>query len=188
MAFHCTLDTKIREFHYKILNSILFTNVKLNLIGLVESPNCTFCQEAAESVKHLLFSCRVSSEFWKHVLCWLRDNDVHVDRIYESDVIYGKFDIVEDYIIINHILSLAKYYIYCRKCNNSVPTIRGFTAGARRVFNLELHIARGKKKLFFIFIVIVISVIVIVIVFIIVIVFVVMVVIVIYTYILKKLI
>ena len=38
LAFHCTLDTKIREFHYKILNWILFTNVKLNLIGLVESP------------------------------------------------------------------------------------------------------------------------------------------------------
>ena len=87
LAFHCTLDTKIREFHYKILNCILFTNVKLNLIGVVESPNCTFCQEAAESVEHLLFSCRISSEFWKHVLSWLRDNDVHVETINESDVI-----------------------------------------------------------------------------------------------------
>ena len=56
LAFHYTLDTKIREFHYKILNCILFTNVKLNLIGVVESPNCPFCQEAAESVEHLLVS------------------------------------------------------------------------------------------------------------------------------------
>ena len=122
--------------------------MKLNLIGLVESPNCSFCQEAVETSKHLLFSCRVSSEFWKHALSWLRDNDVHVDTIYESDVIFGKFDIVQDYIIINHILLLAKYYIHCRKCNNSVPTIRGFIARARRVFNLELHIAREKNKLF----------------------------------------
>ena len=110
-------------------------------MGLLESPNCTFCQVAAESVEHLLFSSRVSSEFWKHVLSWLRDNDVQVDTIYESHVIFGKFDIIEDYIIINHILLIAKYYIYCRKCNNSVPTIRGFIARARRVFNLELHIA-----------------------------------------------
>ena len=73
LAFHCTLDTKIKEFHYKILNCILFTNVKLYSIGLVESPNCYFCQEAAECVEHLLFSYRVSSEFWKHVLSWLRD-------------------------------------------------------------------------------------------------------------------
>ena len=30
LAFHCTLDTNIREFHYKILNCILFTNMRLN--------------------------------------------------------------------------------------------------------------------------------------------------------------
>ena len=81
-------------------------------------------------------------------MSWLRDNNVHADTIYESDVIFGKFDIVEDYVIINHILSLAKYYIYGRKCNNSVPTMRGFIARARRVFNLGLHIAREKNKLF----------------------------------------
>ena len=27
LAFHCTLDTKIREFHFKILNFILFTKI-----------------------------------------------------------------------------------------------------------------------------------------------------------------
>ena len=55
---------------------------------------------------------------------WVRDNSVHVETINESDVIFGKFDIVEDYILINHILLLAKYYIYCRKCHNSVPSIQ----------------------------------------------------------------
>ena len=39
-----------------------------NSLGLIDSPNCTFCQEDAESIEHLLFSCRISSEFWKHVL------------------------------------------------------------------------------------------------------------------------
>ena len=65
LAFKCTLDIKIREFHYKILNCIVFTNVKLNLIGVVKLPNCTFYQEASESVEHLLFSCRISCDFWK---------------------------------------------------------------------------------------------------------------------------
>ena len=67
-------------------------------------------------------------------------------------MIFGEFDIVEDYysILINHILLLGKY-IYCRKCHNSVPSIRGFIARARRVrvFNIELHIAREKNKLLF---------------------------------------
>ena len=149
MAFQCTLDTKIREFHDKILNCIIFTNVKLNLIGVVESPNCTFSQEAAESVEYLLFSCRMSSDSWKHVLSWLIDNDVHAETISESDVIFGRFDIVEDYTLINHILLLGKYYIYCKKCHSCVPSIRGFIARARRVFNIELHIAREENKLLF---------------------------------------
>ena len=44
LAFRCTLNTKMKEFHFKFLNCILFTNVKLNLISLVESlysPNRT---------------------------------------------------------------------------------------------------------------------------------------------------
>ena len=82
---------------------------------------------------------------------WVRDNSVHVETINESEVIFGKFDVVEDYILINHILLLAKYYIYCRKCHNSVPSIRGFIARARRAFNIELHMARDKIDFFFIF-------------------------------------
>ena len=53
LAFQCTLIQKSENFNIEILNCIIFTNVKLNFIGEVESPNCTFCQEAAESVEHL---------------------------------------------------------------------------------------------------------------------------------------
>ena len=90
LTFQCALIQKSRNFNIKILNCIIFTNVKLNLIGEVESPNCTFCQEAAESVEHLRFSCRISPDFWKHVLSWLRNNDVHVETINKSDVIFRK--------------------------------------------------------------------------------------------------
>ena len=44
LPFCTTLESKIREFRYKILNCIVFTNVKLGL-GLADSPRCTFCQE-----------------------------------------------------------------------------------------------------------------------------------------------
>ena len=47
LTIQCILHTKIREFHYKILNCIIFTN-------------CTFYQEAEKSVQHLLFSFRIS--------------------------------------------------------------------------------------------------------------------------------
>ena len=147
LAFQTTLESKIREFQNKILNCNVFTNEKLSRIGLVESPCCTFCQEVVKSVEHLLFSCKISSVFWKHVLSWLRDNNVLVGTIDESDLIFGKFNIVNDFILINHIPLLGKYYIYSRRCLNSVPTLRGFIARTRRVYNIELHIAREKNKL-----------------------------------------
>ena len=34
------------------------------------------------------------------------------------DVLFGKFDIDEDFIVINHILLLAKFYIYRSKLDD----------------------------------------------------------------------
>ena len=40
------LDTKSREFQYKLLNRCLATNVLLSKIGRIPSPACSFCGEA----------------------------------------------------------------------------------------------------------------------------------------------
>ena len=42
---------------------------------------------------------------------------------------------------------LGKYYIYDRKCVGSLPSLRGFIANIRRVYNIELHIAKERDKL-----------------------------------------
>ena len=39
LPFRTTLDSKLREFQYKILNNIVFTNDKLFRFGLSQSPN-----------------------------------------------------------------------------------------------------------------------------------------------------
>ena len=42
VPFRTTLDSKVREFQYKILNNIVFTNDKLFHFGLSQSPNRPF--------------------------------------------------------------------------------------------------------------------------------------------------
>jgi len=59
----------------------------------------------------------------------------------------GNFEKTEDFFIINDILLLGKYYIYVRKCYGSLPSLRGFIARIRRVYNIELYIARERNKL-----------------------------------------
>ena len=63
-------------------------------------------------------------------------------------LIFGKFDIADDFFLFNHILLLGKLYIYFQKCKNVLPSLQGFIARTGRVYNIELHIARKKKNHF----------------------------------------
>ena len=147
LSFCTTLESKLREFQLKILNRIVFTNEKLFRFGMADSPSCAFCQTEVESVEHLLFSCRVSSSFWKHVLSSLRDYNISVDNLKEEDVVFSKFDIAEDFLLFKYILLPGKFYIYSRKYQNSIPPLQGFIARTRRIYNIELHNARKRDKL-----------------------------------------
>ena len=149
LPFGSSMESKLREFQYKILNCIVFKNEKLFRFGITQSSLCTFCQKEDESIEHLLFSCKESCEFWKHVLSWLRKNDIDVGELKEADLIFGNFDIQDDFILINHILLLGKYYIYSRKCQNAKPSLKCFIAKMKRIYSIELHIARKGEKLFF---------------------------------------
>ena len=96
---------------------------------MAESDKCVFCQTEVESVEHLLFSCKISSVFWKHVLSWLRYNNITVENLKEEDIIFGKFDVEGDFLLVNHILLLGKYYIYSQKCQKGMPSLQGFLLG-----------------------------------------------------------
>ena len=103
--------------------------------------------EEPESLEHLLSRCKVSSEFWKEVLSWLKEHNVVIESFGEIGLFLGIFEGVEDFLLINHVILSGKYYIYVRKCLGSLPSLRGFIARIRRVYNIELHIARERDKL-----------------------------------------
>ena len=67
LPFQVALDTYTRDFQYKILNRILFTNAKLSKLKLVESPLCTFCGKDDETLEHLFVFCQSSRAFWKEI-------------------------------------------------------------------------------------------------------------------------
>ena len=123
---------------------MLFTNEKLFRFGMADSPSCVFCQTEVESVGYLLFSCRVSSSFWKHVLSWLRDYNISVDSLEEEDVIFIKFDIAEYFLLFNHILLLGKFYIYSRKYQNGIHLFKVLQPG-QGVFIISNSILPGKE-------------------------------------------
>ena len=115
LSFRTTLETKLREFQFKILNRIVFTNEKLFCFGMAESDKCAFCQTEVESIEHLLFSCKISSVFWKHVLSWLRDNNIIVESLKEKDVIIGKFDVGYDFLLESYFIAWEVLYLFTKR-------------------------------------------------------------------------
>ena len=58
-----TLDSKTREFQYKLLHTIIYTNKSLSKMGLVPSPMCSFCEKSEDSLEHLFIYCDTSKDF-----------------------------------------------------------------------------------------------------------------------------
>ena len=131
LSFRTTLETKLREFQFKILNRIVFTNEKRFRFGMAEPDKCVCRQTEVESIEHLLFSCKIFSVFWKHVLSWLRDNNIIiVENLKEEDVIFGKFDVGHDFLLVNHILLLKGSTLFIHKNVKRVsPPFRGSLLG-----------------------------------------------------------
>ena len=65
IPFKVTVDSRSREFQFKVLHRYLATNKFLLKIGLVSSFLCTFCKRESESIEHLLIECDYSNKFWQ---------------------------------------------------------------------------------------------------------------------------
>ena len=60
-----TIDTKLREFQYKILKNVLFLNKRLFTFAKSNTTLCSFCHLEDETVIHLFALCRETKVLWK---------------------------------------------------------------------------------------------------------------------------
>ena len=58
------VESYVKAFQYKVINSILYTNTKLYKIGFRTNNLCTFCDNQPESLTHLFYHCSRSKQFW----------------------------------------------------------------------------------------------------------------------------
>ena len=140
------LDTKSREFQYKLLNRCLATNVLLSKIGIIPSPACTFCGEADESLEHIFVTCHYTKKFWAEVIKWMGNLDIEIEPLSNKDIIFGIMDGKRD-LFVNHILLIAKKYIYSCRCNKTKPSIIVLSARIKMIYRLEMMVAKSCNKL-----------------------------------------
>ena len=122
------------------------TNDFLNEIGVLPSPACSFCGKENESLEHILISCHYAKDFWAEVIKWLCNLKVNVNSLNNREIMLEMPD-CEDELFVNHVLLIAKQYLYSCRCKNTYPLINVFTARLKKIQNLELVIAKSKNKL-----------------------------------------
>ena len=145
LPFKTTLDTKLREFQYKILNRILYTNNMLFKFKKVDSPLCDFCEKELETIEHLFFHCAKVSMFWDDLKVLLNSLNITI-RLDIKNVLFEFLDTDNMSILVNYILL---EFIYRCKLNKSSLCIRLLVDKFKKTFQTERFIAKKNNKIQF---------------------------------------
>jgi len=147
LPFQVALDIRTREFQFKILNRIMYTNVQLKKFGYCESTTCTFGCGEDETLEHLIFHCRYTQQFWLEVIKWLENYDIRIDLSEPNHILFGLYNITNDFLLINHLILLGKRSIFHCRFKNIRPNLDIFTAIVKNTKMIEQQIAQTSNKL-----------------------------------------
>ena len=136
-----TINTKVRNFQYKLLHRILPTNKILHKMNIRDNSICNFCNAEEDSIIHYL----IIKQFWNEINRFINIQlslDINIAR---NNVILN--DTREKSEIINPVILLAKYYIHVSKWMNTSPSIDHFINYMNKQEFLERKIAFNQDKL-----------------------------------------
>ena len=148
LPFKTTLDTKLREFQYKILNRILYTNKMLFKFKKVDSPLCDFCEKELETIEHLFFHCTKVSMFWNDLKSVLDSFNITI-RFDIMNVLFGILDTDNISILVNYIILESKYFIYRCKLNKGCLCVSLLVDKFKKTLQTERFIAKRNNKIHF---------------------------------------
>ncbi len=147
MAFKATIDTKLRELQFRILNRYIPTNKWLYKRKLIQSETCDFCNNAIEDIEHLFWYCEKVSDIWLQLKNWLYPH-LMLNNLCKEDVIFGYRSSNSGNILFNFIVLIAKKYIlYCKwkKCEPSMIALQNIV---KNYYETEYCIASGNDRKF----------------------------------------
>ena len=97
---------------YKILHNILYLNKSLFEFNKINSPERSFCKFEEETTIHLFHICRKTQALWTQLTSHLNRHP-NLPYLTPQSAIFGFLDISnKDYLTVNYLLLLFKYYIY----------------------------------------------------------------------------
>ena len=142
--FKCTISTRIRSFYFKLFHRAIGLNDLLFKIKRKDSPNCSFCNIAPETYKHICIECPVVKPIWDAVIkVIIQKKSINHKMCQHLKKMFG-FDGDK---FLTHLFLLLKYDIYICKFQSKPPNFEGYKAYIASNKDLEYCIARKNNKL-----------------------------------------
>ena len=104
-----TKDSNLRIFQFKLLNNALYLNKMLFKYGKSGSPLCSFCNVKEETPYHLFYECSHTISLWNQLRHFL-SNSLNIPLLTPQSAIFGFINQKENFLIINHLLLIFKFY------------------------------------------------------------------------------
>lgn len=146
LAFRSVIDSKTRNFQFKLLHRIIATNDFLYKLDIIDDDSCTFCEVETETLEHVFYYCHLIKDFWKRVTEWIKlkiNCDLCVSK---TNILFG-YDIKNPASAINSIILLGKQFIYKCKIYKITPKFPVFVHNIKEFIKIEYLIALRKNKL-----------------------------------------
>ena len=107
----------------------------------IDSRLCTFCKLKIESIEHLFLYCNMTKTFWQAFFSWFRNCNINTQSFTIIYILFGMFNVGDDFIIVYHLILAAKFYLYRCKLNGVHPILRVCKARIKPVYQVEKKIA-----------------------------------------------
>ena len=84
----------------------------------VQDPHCPFCTNVDQTVGHLFVPCPISSSFWSDFIKWYHSVSKKTLSLSKNEIIYGILTNWSSCSILNHLILIGKYFLYCKSLNS----------------------------------------------------------------------
>ena len=138
-----TIESKMRSFQFKLIKRILPTNSFLFKCNIIAHDICTFCEMFPETLEHLFFYCKGTQLLWQQLCIWLQPCIELHNMITLEGVLFGH-RLENNNMLINHILLIAKRFIYVQRCNNKDLALAALLKFIKKYFETEQSIVKHK--------------------------------------------
>ena len=115
----------MKWFQYRIVNCILGTKKFLFKIKIEVNDKCRLCGMEEESIGHLFYECIKTKHLIQDITNWIKLKTGYDLKIDLQLSIFGYLVPDANFIPINHIFLIVKYYIFNCALNNRVLKFLG---------------------------------------------------------------